>query len=73
MPKKVEIEFDVSFVDDKVIPKPLGRLVFGPYVARLALCPDGNLRMTIPKQAIDQGFVVTYDQDEIVRRCGEGA
>lgn len=59
---KVEVDFPADFESDRVIPIHLGRLMIGPHVARLYLCPDGNVRMSISKSAIEQGFIVTYDQ-----------
>lgn len=65
---KVEIEFDSEFGTEDLLPKPLGRLMLGPYVGRLVLLPDGCLALGIDERAITEGYVRTYrapSEDEV--------
>jgi hypothetical protein len=58
---KIEINFPADFEGGKACPLYLGRFLIGPYVARLSLHPDGNLRIAVPKPAVEEGFVQVYD------------
>lgn len=62
---KVEIQFPASFTSDELLPIPIGRLQLGPYVARLVFCPDGNVRLAVDKAAIDNGYIKTFEVEDV--------
>lgn len=68
MPKKVELSFPLDFDSQTVLPIPMGRLYLGPHVVRLALFPDGNLKLAVSEEAIQQGFILVSKahQEELV-------
>ena len=63
MPRKVEIEFDVDFSSDAVVPTLIGRLLIGGRIARLYLRPNGTLGMVISENAVKDGSIVLVSQE----------
>lgn len=69
--KTVEVEFETSFTGE-VMYKHLARIYIGGYCGRLALCPDGKIRMSIDKAAVDNGFLILEDYKEDIELTGFG-
>ena len=69
---KIEIEFDSSFDDNRPLAIQLGRLYLGTHIVRLAFCPDGKVKMLLPKAAIDEGLVIVTNAYKDAELTGFG-